>query len=73
VSSAAKLLSKLTASTTSLVITIIIIAMLLPKLMFPLLGCILQWLDELLPDNAHEICRGRVTVVVTTLPDMAQV
>lgn len=33
----------------------------------------LQWLDELLPDDAHEQCRGRVTVVVTTLPDMAQV
>ncbi|KAL6758103.1 acyl transferase/acyl hydrolase/lysophospholipase [Haematococcus lacustris] len=32
-----------------------------------------QWLDELLPDNAHEVCRGRITVVVTTLPDWVQV
>jgi hypothetical protein len=32
-----------------------------------------QWLNDLLPDNAHELCRDRVTVVVTTLPDMAQV
>ncbi len=32
-----------------------------------------QWLDELLPDNAHELCRDRVTVVVTTLPDMKQI
>uniref|UniRef100_A0A7S0WTC8 Patatin n=1 Tax=Chlamydomonas leiostraca TaxID=1034604 RepID=A0A7S0WTC8_9CHLO len=32
-----------------------------------------KWLDDLLPDNAHELCRGRITVVVTTLPDMAQV
>ena len=32
-----------------------------------------QWLDELLPPNAHEICRGKVTVVVTTLPDLKQV
>jgi len=32
-----------------------------------------QWLDELLPDNAHELCRGRVQVVVTTVPDMKQI
>lgn len=31
-----------------------------------------EWLHDLLPDNAHEICRGRVTIVVTTLPDMRQ-
>eukprot|EP00983_Pelagomonas_calceolata_P058113 1145361-Pelagomonas_calceolata.AAC.5 len=32
-----------------------------------------KWLDQLLPDNAHELCRNRVTVVVTTLPDWSQV
>jgi len=32
-----------------------------------------SWLDKLLPDNAHELCRNRVTVVVTTLPDWQQV
>ena len=26
-----------------------------------------QWLNELLPDNAHELCRGRVTLIVTTM------
>ncbi|GAX80652.1 hypothetical protein CEUSTIGMA_g8087.t1 [Chlamydomonas eustigma] len=36
-------------------------------------GLVEQWLDELLPENAHEMCGGRVTVVVTTLPDMRQV
>lgn len=36
-------------------------------------GLVERWLDELLPQNAHELCRGRVTVVVTTLPDMRQV
>ena len=33
----------------------------------------MQWLDELLPPNAAELCRGRVTVVVTTLPSLRQV
>eukprot|EP00798_Chlamydomonas_sp_ICE-L_P023246 gene23246-30471_t len=32
-----------------------------------------EWLDDLLPDNAHEICRDKVTIVVTELPDMKQV
>lgn len=32
-----------------------------------------EWLHSLLPDNAHELCRGHITVVVTTLPDMRQV
>eukprot|EP00955_Chlamydomonas_euryale_P040756 351801-Chlamydomonas_euryale.AAC.19 len=32
-----------------------------------------EWLHSLLPDNAHELCRERITVVVTTLPDMKQV
>ncbi|KAG1678201.1 hypothetical protein FOA52_016138 [Chlamydomonas sp. UWO 241] len=32
-----------------------------------------EWLHSLLPDNAHELCRGRVTVVVTTLPDLQQI
>ena len=36
-------------------------------------GLVERWLDELLPVDAHELCRGRVTVVVTTLPDMRQV
>lgn len=26
-----------------------------------------EWLNELLPDNAHELCRGRVTLIVTTM------
>lgn len=33
----------------------------------------MQWLDELLPPNAAELCRGRVTVVVTMLPSLRQV
>ncbi len=32
-----------------------------------------SWLDQLLPDNAHDMCRNRVTVVVTTLPEWSQV
>jgi len=28
------------------------------------------WLDELLPDDAAEICRDRVSIVVTTLPKL---
>ncbi|GFR41922.1 hypothetical protein Agub_g2714, partial [Astrephomene gubernaculifera] len=36
-------------------------------------GLIEQWLDELLPADAAERCRGKVTIVVTTLPNMAQV
>jgi len=32
-----------------------------------------KWLDELLPDNAADLCRGRVTVVITTLPDWQQI
>lgn len=38
------------------------------------LSCIcVQWLDTLLPDNAHEMCRNRITVVVTTIPDWKQI
>lgn len=36
-------------------------------------GLVEDWLDEMLPENAHELCRGRITVVVTTLPDCRQV
>eukprot|EP00798_Chlamydomonas_sp_ICE-L_P005090 gene5090-34888_t len=32
-----------------------------------------EWLDDLLPANAHKLCNNKVTVVVTTLPDMKQV
>ncbi|PNH11898.1 Patatin-like phospholipase domain-containing protein 1 [Tetrabaena socialis] len=32
-----------------------------------------QWLDDLLPDDAAERCRGKITIIVTTLPNMAQV
>jgi predicted acylesterase/phospholipase RssA len=32
-----------------------------------------QWLRDLLPPNAADICRGRVTILVTTLPDGRQV
>lgn len=32
-----------------------------------------QWLDELLPPNAADICRNRITVVVTVLPNARQV
>jgi len=27
-----------------------------------------DWLEELLPENAHEICRGRVYISVVRLP-----
>ena len=30
----------------------------------------LQWLDELLPDDAAELCRGRVRLVVTEVPSL---
>lgn len=37
-------------------------------------GTIIEtWLDELLPDNAADMCRDRITIVVTTLPNMAQI
>lgn len=36
-------------------------------------GLVEEWLDELLPADAHERCRGRITVVVTTLPTWRQV
>lgn len=32
-----------------------------------------QWLDDLLPEDAHERCRGRITIIITKLPDMGQV
>lgn len=32
-----------------------------------------EWLDDLLPEDAAERCRGRVTIIVTTLPNMGQV
>ncbi|PNW77319.1 hypothetical protein CHLRE_10g431350v5 [Chlamydomonas reinhardtii] len=32
-----------------------------------------QWLDDLLPDDAAERCRGKITIIVTTLPNMGQV
>lgn len=32
-----------------------------------------EWLDTLLPDDAAERCSGHMTIVVTTLPTMAQV
>ncbi|KAG2488016.1 hypothetical protein HYH03_013451 [Edaphochlamys debaryana] len=32
-----------------------------------------EWLDDLLPADAAERCRGKITIVVTTLPNMAQV
>eukprot|EP00201_Polytomella_parva_P023768 CAMPEP_0175041228 /NCGR_PEP_ID=MMETSP0052_2-20121109/1789_1 /TAXON_ID=51329 ORGANISM="Polytomella parva, Strain SAG 63-3" /NCGR_SAMPLE_ID=MMETSP0052_2 /ASSEMBLY_ACC=CAM_ASM_000194 /LENGTH=233 /DNA_ID=CAMNT_0016303701 /DNA_START=443 /DNA_END=1144 /DNA_ORIENTATION=+ len=32
-----------------------------------------QWLNEILPDDAAERCRNRITVVVTTFPNMSQV
>jgi hypothetical protein len=35
-------------------------------------GIVRQWLDELLPENAAEICRGKVFILVTTVPDVGQ-
>ncbi|GLC68756.1 hypothetical protein PLESTF_000733400 [Pleodorina starrii] len=32
-----------------------------------------QWLDDLLPADAAERCRGKITIIVTTLPNMGQV
>ncbi|GLI59457.1 hypothetical protein VaNZ11_001336 [Volvox africanus] len=32
-----------------------------------------QWLDDLLPLDAAERCRGKITIIVTTLPNMGQV
>lgn len=32
-----------------------------------------QWLDDLLPDNAAELCRGRIGIVVTEVPSLRQV
>ncbi|GIL77331.1 hypothetical protein Vretimale_3026 [Volvox reticuliferus] len=32
-----------------------------------------QWLDDLLPPDAAERCRGKITIIVTTLPNMGQV
>ncbi len=29
-----------------------------------------QWLDELLPEDAAELCRGRVRLVVTEVPSL---
>lgn len=30
----------------------------------------MQWLDELLPEDAAELCRGRVRLVVTEVPSL---
>ncbi len=35
-------------------------------------GLIEQWLDDLLPHNAADICRGRVDVVISVAPTMSQ-